>query len=415
MKELKLFNRVYDDIKRRRDRIINGEVNCIPCSFGRFSEEWAGIEQGKFYGITGVSKAGKTKLGDYMFLYTPFFYAINNPDKVRLKIKYFSLEISEEEKYKQFICHLLFVCSRGVVRISPKELNSTSASNPLSAEILKTMESDEYRRYYEFFEENVEIISHVRNPTGINAHMHKYAKENGSWTYKEIDWTESDGNVVKKKVKDYYIPNDVDEYVICIVDHISLISTESENGRAMNLHESIVKLSSKYFVELRNDFKYIPVIIQQQAVGSEGVENIKLGKLKPSAADLGDCKLTVRDLNCLFGIFSPFKHDLHDYMGYSVDRFRDRIRFMEIIASREGGGGLTAPLYFDGAVDFFRELPLPTDSVELAKAYAMAEDANRAKPKVAMMMINNNFKKINKWQKYVRFLGCLVKAKVHQR
>ena len=47
MGELKLFNRVYDDIKRRRERILNGEVNCIPCPFKRFSSEFIGIEQAK--------------------------------------------------------------------------------------------------------------------------------------------------------------------------------------------------------------------------------------------------------------------------------------------------------------------------------------------------------------------------------
>lgn len=396
MSELKLFNRVYEDLKRRRQRIIEGKINCIPCPFPRFSEEFVGIEQAKYYGVTGVSKAGKTKLGDFMFLYTPFFYAFRNQDKIRIKIKYFSLEISEDEKYKQFICHLLYICSKGSIRLCPRELNSTSAINPLDEKILNIMNSDEYRAYYKFFEENVELISHVRNPTGIHTHMKNYAKENGIWTYKEIDWQEADGSKSKKKVKDYYIPNDTDEYVICIIDHISLISTESENGRAMNLHESIVKLSSKYLIELRNEFKYIPVVIQQQAMASEGVENIKLGKLKPSVADLGDCKLTARDMNCLFGIFSPMKHDLQSYMSYDITKMRDSIRFMEIIISREGGGGSTCPLYFDGAIDWFKELPLPNEKQKLDQVYAMLDNIRRPKSQIAMINIeNNNNKNIN--------------------
>ena len=408
MGELKLFNRVYDDIKRRRERILNGEVNCIPCPFKRFSSEFIGIEQAKYYGITGVSKAAKTKLGDFMFLYTPFFYAFRNRDKVRLKIKYFSLEISEDEKYKQFICHLLFVCSKGKISISPRELNSTSSENPLTQEILDVMNSEEYLEYYRFFEENIEIISHIRNPTGIHSYMKKYAKDNGEWTYKEIDWQNEDGSYSKKKVKDHYIPKDPDEYVICIIDHISLISTESENNRPMNLHESIVKLSSKYLIELRNDFRHIPVVIQQQAMASEGVENIKLGKLKPSVADLGDCKLTARDMNCLLGIFSPMKHDLHSYLGYSIDNFLDNIRFVEIIISREGGGGNTAPLFFNGACDFFAELPLPNDGIGIAKVYSMLDNIRQPK-KVAMFLFKNDDelkeKRRNIWQKLSEFLA----------
>lgn len=400
MQETKLFNRVYDDIKRRRQRILDGQINCIPCTFKRFSEEWPGIEQQKMYGITGQQKAGKTQLTDKMFLYDPFFYAFNNQDKIRLKIKYFSLEISAEEKYKQFLCHLLYILSKGTIRVSQRDLNSTIASSPLSQQIIDIMGSEQYIEYYKFFEESVEIISHIRNPTGIHAHLKKYAKENGTWAYKEIDWTEEDGSISKRNVKDYYIPNDPDEYVILIIDHISLISTESEGGKMMNLHESISKLTSKYLIDLRDEFRYIPVIVQQQALSGEGIENIKLGKLKPSVSDLGDNKLTSRDVNIFFGIFSPIRHNLHDYLGYSIDKFEDNIRFMEIMVSREGGNGSTSPLYFDGCTNFFRELPLPNDGIGIAKVYSMLDSIRQPK-KVAMFLFKNDELK-EKRRKYVK-------------
>ena len=174
MGETKLFNRVYDDIKRRRQRILDGQINCIPCTFKRFSDEWPGVEQQKMYGVTGQQKAGKTQLTDKMFLYDPFFYAFNNRDKIRLKIKYFSLEISAEEKYKQFLCHLLYILSKGTIRVSQRDLNSTIASSPLSQQIIDIMGSEQYIEYYKFFEESVEIISHIRNPTGIHAHLNHY-------------------------------------------------------------------------------------------------------------------------------------------------------------------------------------------------------------------------------------------------
>ena len=76
-------------------------------------------------------------------------------------------------------------------------------------------------------------------------------------------------------------------------------------------------------------------MFQQQALSGEGIENIKLGKLKPSVSDLGDNKLTSRDVNIFFGIFSPIRHNLHDYLGYSIDKFEDNIRFMEIMVFQE--------------------------------------------------------------------------------
>jgi hypothetical protein len=295
MSELKLFNRVYDDIKRRREKVLSGKINCIPCTFPRFSGEWPGIEQSKYYSVTAQQKVGKTQFTDKIFLYDSFFYAFNNRDTIRLKIIYFSLEIGAEEKYKQFICHLLYILSKGRIRVSQRDLNSVIKESPISAEVLQILESDEYKAYFEFFEEVVEIVSHIRNPTGMNEYVKSYAKDHGHWEYKEIDWKEYDGSIIKKKVKDYYIPNDPDEYVEIIIDHVSLITPESEDGKSLGLHGSMGKLSSKYAISWRDDYKYIPVTVHQQALAGESTENVKLGKLKPSVADLGDNKLLSRD------------------------------------------------------------------------------------------------------------------------
>lgn len=171
------------------------------------------------------------------------------------------------------------------------------------------------------------------------------------------------------KVEDYYKPNDPDEYVMIIVDHISLISSEKRNGVNLTLHESISVLSSDYLIKLRNRFNYIPVVIQQQALSGENLEHKKAGSLKPSPANLADNKLTIRDCNVALGIFSPFKNEIPEYYGYDIKTFKDNIRFLEIMVSRDGGGGSVCPLYFDGAVNFFKELPLPDEyeKIEIVK------------------------------------------------
>ena len=169
------------------------------------------------------------------------------------------------------------------------------------------------------------------------------------------------------EIDDYYEANDPEEYVMIIIDHVSLISTEAQGGKQMNLHESIVKLSSDYLIKLRNKYNYIPVVIQQQASSQESVENMKVGRLKPTMDGLGDCKLTQRDANVILGLFSPFRHEIKEYYGYDITFFKDNIRFLEILGGREGGGGTTCPLYFDGAVNYFTELPLPSDDKSLTK------------------------------------------------
>lgn len=389
------FNRVLSNLIDRKTRVEEGKLNCIPCPFPRFRNEWPGIEQGRYYGVTAQQKVGKTKLANYLFLYHPFFFAFNNPEKLRIKIFYISLEMGKEELYEDFICHLLYVCSKGKIRIAQKDLKSTNADRPLPQEVIDVMNTKEYQDYFNFFEEHVEIITSIRNPTGIYKLMRDYAIQNGVQHKKVVNFINNKtGETVPKELDDYYEPNDPDEYVILIIDHVSLIDCEKETGgsRMMDLRDSMIKLSANYLIQLRNKYKYIPVVIQQQAIAGESLDNFKLGKLKPSVADLGEAKVLARDYNLLISLFSPFRHEIKDYLGYNITKFQDYIRFMEIVSSREGGGGTMCPLYFDGAVNYFHELPLPSDTSGVEKAL---ERISQAKSNKVFLLTYKIINKIN--------------------
>ena len=42
-----LVERVIDQLRKRRENVLNGNINCIPSPFKRFSDDFPGIEQGK--------------------------------------------------------------------------------------------------------------------------------------------------------------------------------------------------------------------------------------------------------------------------------------------------------------------------------------------------------------------------------
>lgn len=54
-----IFDRVYNQLVERRERILSGKINCIPWGFNRFEEANPGIEQGKYYLVTANSKVGR--------------------------------------------------------------------------------------------------------------------------------------------------------------------------------------------------------------------------------------------------------------------------------------------------------------------------------------------------------------------
>lgn len=285
---------------------------------------------------------------------------------IRLKIFYFTLEMSKEEKMLSAFSHILY--KKEGIRITPTQLKSTRVTEILPQETLDIIAK--YEDYFKKIEEVVEFVDDIRNPTGIYKFVRNYAQSNGTQHTKTIDFVDNKtGETHKKEIDDYYEPNDPDEYVMVFIDHISLISPETENGRKLSLHESIAKLSSNYLITLRNKYNYIPVVIQQQASSQESVENLKHNRLKPTLDGLGDNKTTQRDANVILGLFSPFRHEIKQYHGYDITFFKDNIRFLEILGGREGGGGTVCPLYFDGAVNFFRELPKPDDSSNLKKVY----------------------------------------------
>lgn len=351
---MSLFKRVLKGLKDRRERIVSGKVNCIPWGLPRFQRFLPGIEKAKYYILTANSKVGKSQICDWLFMYNPFRQIKRKGLPIKLKIFYFSLEMSKEEKLRQMISNLIFLESKFQTVVSPKVLNSTA--NAIDSEILDNVEN--YEEYIDEFLECVTFIDNIRNPFGIFNYMRGYAKRNGTQHKKTIN---IDGKPVQ--VDDWYEPNDPEEYVICIVDHAALLSPE----KGGSLREAIGELSSKYFVQLRNKYGISPVLIQQQTSAQESIENKKAGRLRPTLDGLGENKTTQRDANVILGLFSPFRHHIADYEGYDVKFYKDNIRFLEILGGREGGAGTICPLYFNGAVNYFCELPRSDDSQNLAK------------------------------------------------
>lgn len=299
-------------------------------------------------------------------MYNTIQQVIDKNLNIRLKIFYFTLEMSKEQKMLSAFSNIIYV--KEGVRISPTDLRSTKADRLLSDETLKLIKN--YKPYFDKIEEIVEFIDNIRNPFGIFKFCRDYAVSNGVQHKKKVEFINNETGEIKiNEIDDYYEPNDPDEYVMIIIDHISLITTDSENGRKMSLHESMVKLSSDYLIILRNKYNYIPVVIQQQASAQESLDNFKASKLKPTAEGLGDCKLTARDCDFMLGLFSPYRHEIPEYYGYDIRTMKDNIRFMEVVASREGGGGTVCPLYFDGAVNFFKELPKADEQSLMNQVY----------------------------------------------
>ena len=392
-----LIERTIKHIKARREKVLNGGVNCIPSPLKKFRRDFVGIEQKKYYLVTAHEKSGKTQLFSYLFLYNALDFAFKNPEKIRLKVFYYHLEEDEQTIVLRYMSHLLYILSNKKIRISVSDLESTNEEQVLSEDILKLLETPEYKERFAFFEKCVEFMEST-NPSGIWFDLNAYADSHGKSIYVEEEYTNRDTGEVKKRKKfDHYEADDPDEYVLIIADHVSLLTQE----RGMSLRETINKYS-EYMVTLRNKFSYTPIAIQQQSTETADLEAFKANKIRPNTPGLSDSKYTARDCNTMLGIVNPFKFEIPTYLKYNIEKFQDNIRFLEVVIQRGGVAKGIAPLFFDGATCYFTQLPDYKELTKISKYYEYLDKIRQAPtPTVSMFSAVKSIKHIinYKWFK----------------
>ena len=387
------FKDILEHLKEKRQRALDGLYNCIPLPFPRFRNLFPGIQMGRYIIVTANQKIGKTKFCDFLFVYEMIDFIIKHPE-VRAKVLYFCLEESPRKKYIEFLCHLLWRLDKIIVTNS--EIESTDKDHPIKEEILELLKTERYQQYIRKFEETVEYIDDTRNPTGINKKCREYALSHGHLNFKKAIMNDPvTGKPVERNVVDTvnpYTPDDSEEYRIVILDNASNLTLES----GLNKRETIEKMS-KYAITLRDQLKYTFVLIQHQAQDKEGNESFKLDRIKPTSDGLADAKTTTRDANMVIGLYSPFKFGKDSYENYDIKKFRNHIRFMEVLEDRDyGANNQICPLYFDGASSYFSELPRANDKESIEKVYKFMDNNKFKKSSVLMMIIGtitNIFKK----------------------
>lgn len=339
-----------DEVKQNKQIKETGGYNCIPLPFERAGSIIPGIIKGREVLISANSGIGKTMIGTFLYIFWPFLWCrYNKKSGISVRVLAYLLE----ETKKEFIAKAFsfFLYWEKNITIDPDDILSMK-KNPLPDNILKCMY--ELQPLIDEFLECVIIEDNISNPTGIFKSVKEYANCNGITHMKEVLY---DG--IPNTVFDRYEPNNPDEYVIVYTDHISLLTPESGN----TLHQTIGLFSSEYGRKhISKRYNYVNVKIQQQSAASEQQQFDNRGqsvysKLEPSLSDLGDNKLTQRDQHLIWGLFSPHRYEIPNYLGYDMFKFKDNFRCLSVMKNRNGRSNIKIPLYFEGASCFFKELP----------------------------------------------------------
>lgn len=403
-----LVESTLQQLEDRRQRILDGSLNCIPSPFKRFLKDFPGLEQSQYICVTSFTKGGKTQIVSYVFIFELVWFSYFTKSDIDFHIIYFPLEETRERILQRFMSWLLFKVSHKAMRISPKDLRSTSSA--IDESVIDRLRQFDMLGILQYFEEHVEF-SNEENPTGIFKYCKQYAEEHGTVHKKTIKIKDEFGVLQDTEVFDYYEQDNPNEFRIVIIDTINLVSEE----RGWSKKQCMDKMSEYCAKDLRNKYHFSPIVIQQQAFESEGNDAFKLGRVRPSVYGLGDSKYISRDADIVLGLFSPARFGISEYFGYDISILKDHIRFLEIIVNRNGQMGGLLPLWFDGDVCDFKEMPKPDDKAAMTSVYNLCKHlettgqypvaktakatSTTTKPALLLSMasnirhlINNNFK-----------------------
>lgn len=372
---MSIYKKTLAETLENKKLRLAGKHISIPFPFTRFNSLFPGIQKRRYYGITANSKVGKTKITDFLFVITPYLFSREQETNIKPKIKYFSLEMSKEDKIKEVRSFLLFY--KYGITMSPDIIDSIYEGKILNDDIEKIIKGDEFLAWFEDFESVVEYLDHTKNPFGIYKEIRKYAHLNGYYInksgnkmdmsffqkmdkddYKITQDDKSRLEILNKEINFYY-PSNPDEYFIPVVDHARLLTIE----KGFDERTNIENFSSNYLISCRDRWSFIPVLIQQQAAQQESVENMKANKLRPSPDGLGISKNTQQDFDVLLGLFSPARHNKKTWEEYDISKLQDKHRELEILLNRRGNSTITQ-LYFNGAANYFKELVEPDKMTE---------------------------------------------------
>ena len=337
---------MYKDIlKSKIDVGLLGNNKGLPHGFNRLVEYIPGIQQSTYYLIGADSSVGKSAFVNNSFVFNPIDWWIankNNTD-IKLKVHYYSFEISKEMMLYKAVCRKIFIeygilldvnyiLSRGKYKISAEHYDL----------VIKSLD------YFDELEDILYIQDVPENPTGVWHKELKYAAENGK------------GLTDDYKIDGDYIPNNPNLYTLVVVDHISLIKKE----RGFNTKDLIDKMS-EYMIILRNKLNFTPVIVQQLNRSGNDPTRMRMDRMEPMLSDFKDSGNTIQDSNICLALFSPARYEMENHRGYKISPndggIGNRYRSCSILKNRDGESDKTIGLEFIGEIGAFSELKKASD------------------------------------------------------
>lgn len=196
-----IFNSVIESIEKGKQ----GGNQGIPMGLDRFSQFIPNIQKGRYHLVVGESGSGKSAFVDTAYVFNPLEWYVNNKEEtdIKLKIFYYSFEISKDRLITKQIARKLYVDHGLLLDVN---YILSFGKNRITQEHYDLVTG--YRDYFNRLEEYLVIRDNdgqSYNPTGIRKDLLDHFESNGKFETidKQLKYTENDPNLFTLAIVDH--------------------------------------------------------------------------------------------------------------------------------------------------------------------------------------------------------------------
>jgi replicative DNA helicase len=324
---------LFSLIARGRDGKNKGLSMGLPL----FEEIVDGVQRATYTCLAGGTGSGKTTFALYAYVYR---ILVDNMalglDARRIKIIYYSLEMSAEILLAKLLS--LHIYEQYGVEVSYKQI--ISKQDIVDDELYELITGCE--PWLEEICEHLIIYDKALGAGGLYANVMQFANENGTWE-------EDDHSMI-------YKPNDPDELVEIIIDHMGLL----RKGEGRTKKEEM-DLASQFLITFRNKCNYSPLALFQLNRQSSSMDRRNANFQEIQLDDIKDTSGPSEDAEIVIAIFNPHREKLANYKGYNIGVLKDKFRALQVLKHRLGEADKSVAVNFFGSIGYWRELPGPQE------------------------------------------------------
>lgn len=333
----------FEEILKEIEAGKSGKNSSVSMGFHKLNK-YIGIRKKIMTLVFGPTGSGKSSLCYDAWILNTFDQWMTRKKQTPVKVKpiLFSFERSKIYTKTKWLSRQIFK-SQGVI-IPIGKILGWWEDNKLTLDEHDLIEMCE--DYINELMEYVDVIEGAQNPTGCYKYMKKYAEDNGKIEH-------------ISEHKRIYLPNNENEIVVPIVDHIGL--TKLERGYTTK-KEAIDKLS-EYAQEWRDFYGYSPVFIAQLTRELGSAQWQKMGEFEPTIDQVKESGAPGEASDLVLSIFDPIRYNTGDVGGYEPKMFINPetgdkpFRSVKILKNTYGADGIRCGMVLHGSTGMFKELP----------------------------------------------------------